>query len=472
VKYSVRALGPVRNANIDIRPLTVLVGENNTGKSWLAYGLFGLLRLMSSGPSRQDLMRANVSAPFAKNINAIASEMAARIERAKSATVRFQCSRRELLRDVRGPVTVKLGSKQLSDVIGAPVNRASVRLSLDSRELDEGPEYFFFSVSAKRDWLAYGASRRNPTKLALDPPISFRGEDLDKFSVYGLTLESSIHADTRLSWRARIQNLLTRFLMETFTDVEVFPAERTALAAMFEPLVKDGAHREMPLPVRDFLDRIASWASSASAAKNDGRTRVKRSASDREREQRWEQLAGGRIDFDTEPAVPQLRFRVKGGPELPLSAASSFAKSLAALSLRVASPVRANQPTVLVIDEPEMNAHPRAQLAIIELLAVLANRGHYVIVTTHSPYIIDHLNNLVTAYGLNSTNQTSAAKKFVLKDRQSFLSPTSVAAWEVGADGTLHNLARADGTISGASLGQTSSMIENLHADLVELGEG
>jgi predicted ATPase len=36
-------IGPIREAEIELRPLTVFVGPNNTGKTWAAYLISGIL---------------------------------------------------------------------------------------------------------------------------------------------------------------------------------------------------------------------------------------------------------------------------------------------------------------------------------------------------------------------------------------------------------------------------------------------
>jgi polynucleotide 5'-kinase involved in rRNA processing len=43
MKITISNLGVVKKAEIDVKPLTILVGENNTGKTWLAYTLAGTL---------------------------------------------------------------------------------------------------------------------------------------------------------------------------------------------------------------------------------------------------------------------------------------------------------------------------------------------------------------------------------------------------------------------------------------------
>jgi len=37
MKASIRELGPVKEADIELKPLTIFIGKNNTGKTWTAY---------------------------------------------------------------------------------------------------------------------------------------------------------------------------------------------------------------------------------------------------------------------------------------------------------------------------------------------------------------------------------------------------------------------------------------------------
>ena len=43
MKVGIGKLGIIENTEIDLKPLTIFVGPNNSGKTWLAYALSGIL---------------------------------------------------------------------------------------------------------------------------------------------------------------------------------------------------------------------------------------------------------------------------------------------------------------------------------------------------------------------------------------------------------------------------------------------
>ena len=55
------------------------------------------------------------------------------------------------------------------------------------------------------------------------------------------------------------------------------------------------------------------------------------------------------------------------------------------------------KPTFFIIEEPESNLFPESQKLMVELIAMVANAGNEVLVTTHSPYVLGAFNNLLYA---------------------------------------------------------------------------
>ena len=53
--------------------------------------------------------------------------------------------------------------------------------------------------------------------------------------------------------------------------------------------------------------------------------------------------------------------------------------------------------TYFIIEEPESHLFPEAQKAITELISIAKNDRNKVLITTHSPYILGSINNLLYA---------------------------------------------------------------------------
>lgn len=90
----------------------------------------------------------------------------------------------------------------------------------------------------------------------------------------------------------------------------------------------------------------------------------------------------------------QIYFKPKEDKKLklPLHMVSSTVRSLAGLYLFLRYEKKLSR---VIIDEPELNLHPDNQRKIARFLAKIVNKGIQVIITTHSSYIVQELNNLI-----------------------------------------------------------------------------
>ena len=121
MKISIRHLGKIERASLDIRPITLLVGENNTNKTWTAYSIYALLKSLSrdSGPTG-NVARVATRA-FAQQIQALASQPADRIVNAPpSASVNLEFSRETMLKSMSKEVRLALRGVELAKVLAAP----------------------------------------------------------------------------------------------------------------------------------------------------------------------------------------------------------------------------------------------------------------------------------------------------------------------------------------------------------------
>jgi hypothetical protein len=146
-------------------------------------------------------------------------------------------------------------------------------------------------------------------------------------------------------------------------------------------------------------------------------------------------LSGGTfqaVEGDTYFMPHSVSKRKKANAPIPIYLASSAAKSLVLLDVflrHLASPKH-----LLIIDEPELNLHPKNQLIMARLLATLANAGVYVLITTHSDFIVREINHLMML------SQEFADKETLMQrfgyDPAEILSPDKVNLY-VAQDNTL-----------------------------------
>ncbi|NJO07326.1 MAG: ATP-binding protein, partial [Chloroflexaceae bacterium] len=75
MKVQIRNLGIVREADIDLKPLTVFIGPNNTGKTWVAYALGGILGLYGWGKYIDAYINSQVNADYHNVLASIQQEI-------------------------------------------------------------------------------------------------------------------------------------------------------------------------------------------------------------------------------------------------------------------------------------------------------------------------------------------------------------------------------------------------------------
>ncbi len=155
------------------------------------------------------------------------------------------------------------------------------------------------------------------------------------------------------------------------------------------------------------------------------------------------------------------------GLEFSVQSSASLIKSLAGLDLFLRC--YCDEKSVIIIDEPEMNAHPEAQLKLIELLAILANSGVKVIITTHSPYIVDHVNNLTTAARLPAGRPDASRRNSSFRRNRRSCPPTRFPAYLFNENGTVEDIKdKEDGLIGLRTFGEETEFLMNLYSDLLD----
>lgn len=81
-----------------------------------------------------------------------------------------------------------------------------------------------------------------------------------------------------------------------------------------------------------------------------------------------------------------------------------------------------------VIEEPEAHIFPEAQMYLLQLLAILLNNteNNQLIITTHSPYVLTVINNLMHAYNVGQKNPEKVRE---IVNEHSWIDPKKVNAY-------------------------------------------
>jgi len=170
------------------------------------------------------------------------------------------------------------------------------------------------------------------------------------------------------------------------------------------------------------------------------------------------EILRGNVDFDTSGLQKELLFQANENTKLEIPIASSMIKELTPLVLYLRYLAEPND--WIIFDEPEMNLHPAVQVELAEFLAMLVNAGLHVLITTHSPYIVDHLANLMQA--AKHVNREDIKEHFYLERTDAFIHQKQVSIY-LFEDGTAKNIVNEKGIIDWSTFGNVSSDVSDIY---------
>ncbi len=138
------------------------------------------------------------------------------------------------------------------------------------------------------------------------------------------------------------------------------------------------------------------------------------------------------------------------------------------LVIKYYNEIRKKNKTFL-IEEPEVNLFPKVQQELIKyLVAETVNKNSQAILTTHSPYILTSINNLMYAYKIGIANdkvENVVSKKY-------WLNPKDVSCYLLKTEGTCESIIDEDGLIKAEKIDEVSDKINTEYAQIGEIRYG
>lgn len=458
MKVSVRNLGVIKEAQIELKPFTVFIGPNNAGKTWLAYALAGVLGNYGYGRYSRAYIDGKVNEKYQHletAIKQILAEGNAKIDLVQFADESGEAYFNNVASLAPQWMQEYLDTERISfEHLEIHISLLESKAAFLKRILDATEERRISPGQSQRNALL--SFLKEPGKRELYIYTSTEG------SISGKLPDRAIKDEVVSS----VFHAMHRGLYEA---VNTFATERTAFTALpiFSQIGKRPSTffvRRMTEPVSFLQDMIGeTFERSLSSRQRDAEkfsivdTYIQLS------ELIGEQILGGRVDFSTPEPDPrrEILFEPDSGPKIELPIASSMVKELASLVLYLR--YLAIPGEWLIIDEPEMNLHPEAQAKLTEFLAMLVNAGLPVLITTHSPYIVDHLTNLMKA--AESSEPEAIQTKFYLRDRDAFISKNDVSVYLVD-EGKAENALDEDGVVHWGTFGTVSDRVSEIFFEL------
>lgn len=413
LKLNVADFGPIVNAEIDLRPLTVFIGPSNTGKSYLAILIYALHQVFSrttrslrhryfltKPPAVQDLSTAEIKA-LLEAAKPIISALAAD----NSYNLALSRPVAEVVRSNFNGMADAL-SEEIARCFGVGESHKLIRRGrtntariIIQRKPYDGADLLQHAMSlAQRPEFTSTVPAEN--KLLLD------SRDLDQ-SLYPILMQylNKLDAiDPKFLASEIVSSICGMILPFLFGPLHspayYLPADRTGVmhahnvvvSALIASAPAGGLRPAGTMPtlsgvLADFLNELIEIDQKKQGMKKGNIAG-----------QIEELILEGSVSINRSPHVnyPRFVYRPRGWKEkdnLALANASSMVSELAPVILYLRHMIKSRD--VLIVEEPESHLHPAMQVEFTRQLAALVQAGVRVIVTTHSEWLLEELANIV-----------------------------------------------------------------------------
>ena len=449
LELEVSNFGPIVEAKIELRPLTVFVGPSNTGKSFLAILIYALHRFLgSSGLHRRRLHPGNritrnfnvPRRPSRKTVDTLAEWAKHTLLEEGNETVErdivlpgpiadvirtgFNAQGKHLCREIfrcfgvdQAGSLIRKGSRNGAGVVlrkdalkdSAPFEH---KLSLKAKEAE-------FEVTMPEGWpMRINTEKTIPLLHRLVAEMLSEAEEMGEDRDFAAWRLINYLADFALPQLVSPLHLPGHYLPADRTGV--MHAHNVVVSAMFESAPTTGLRPATGTPMlsgvlADFLQQLIEL----------DRPPYRRHRSRRDLGTQIEEaILGGSVRIERSETIdyPHFKYQPKGWRySLPLMNSSSMVSELAPVVLYLRHIIEPDN--VLIIEEPESHLHPAMQVEFTRQLAALVNAGVKVIVTTHSEWVLETLANLVRLSSLSKARRKGfESANFVLRQKE-------VGAW-------------------------------------------
>jgi len=409
----VQDFGPISAGKIALKPLTLLIGPNNSGKSYAAMLTHAIFESYTPTTLTPDAhFFADDVSVRASRLGSVAKRIEELVDRLrKDPSARETPIPVELVAHTCRLVFENIYEKRLTEEIvrsfGAPL-KDLVRLGTETFRLDVDVNSYRSRLELRKSRLAmvhrpeagFPATIRLTAAetIRLDPPkgaILVGRQWLQAGK--GAPELGPILAD------GLVHLCASRIRSSVPAACYYLPAARSGMLQAHKSLVA-GVLRRVPYAGIEQLEipRLSGTVLdflSVLVALPEQKGPLYKLAEDFERQIIRGQIVLSRV---SEGPYPEIRYKFQTAT-IPLHRASSTVSELAPLFLFVKYLLRPGG--FLIIEEPEAHLHPENQRLVAHFLVRLVRSGVSVVVTTHSGYLLDQLSMFIMAHRVDETKR-------------------------------------------------------------------
>ena len=400
-RLSVRDFGPIVEADVDFRPLTVFVGPSNTGKSYLAVLTYALHQVLMARAFSVRFRRLTAHGPYSME-NRISEDDAAILKDWERNT---NFSAGKSLDWGATKEIIQNDIQHYFPVIGSEIRDQLMRcFGIEDisqiHRLDRGKsEIRFYSGGSGYD-IRLSNQEVFPTIRIHQLPVIPASSMLESLE--------SLHKDREEVPMSSFLRALSDIVMSNNLGAinlpaYYLPAERSGMVHAQRTVEGALIHRSQYAGnsaillsgiLADFLQHMLGLRKTP-LQNQVGSGRFAYAANALEQKI----IQGDILNIHSETGHANFFYRPHGWEgNIPLMNTSSMVSELAPVVLFFRHIIQPN--SVLIIDEPESHLHPAMQVEFTRLLAGAVKAGLRVILTTHSEWVVETVGNLVELWGV------------------------------------------------------------------------
>lgn len=441
MEFQFKNFGKAGTGNVEINDLTVICGLNNTGKTYINYAIFSILSNL------ENLINVTIEAVDVENlITELDSKGSSRIK----ITDQIAHLSDQFL-DMK-PIT----NSNISKYFSLPeTNFEEAKISLKLNDFGKKDKMRFTRVKF-RNGLRYILTFDQEEKyINVNTDLLTSDDDSENNESILKLFNNDIEQAKAIIESNIKKTIYIIFLGQMIPEPFAITSERTGVSLFYKVFDKkneailtyildeenvdtvsdvSAMHSRLAFPIRDNIDQVRFYDG---VSKKDSFI-VAKSKEGISKEVLMilnDLLDHGSFYSENDTIMYKPSDTSRNEPTIPLYAASSSIKSLFMFDLFIKHV--AESTSMLIIDEPELNLHPKNQIKMAKLVARLVNSGVKVLITTHSDFLIRELNDLITMDKVPESERKKLDESILDSD---ILCKSQVSAYEITPEGKCESL--------------------------------